>query len=92
MSVTYPCPQGRPHEHYQGVSYTCGVKPQPKQAHACRFDMPSAGYGGAINECDEDPCGHFWVSNGEYSSQVAYCPSCGAKVPTAPGRPCEWAT
>lgn len=30
MTVTYPCPHGKPHEHYQGVSYTCGVKPRPE--------------------------------------------------------------
>lgn len=25
--------------------------------------------------------GQFWVSNGEYGTQVNYCPKCGAKAP-----------
>jgi hypothetical protein len=41
--------------------------------------------GPAIDECREDPDGTFWCDNGEYSSQVDYCPICGAAAPTKIG-------
>lgn len=49
--------------------------------HLCELDSPSATYGVAVDTCHEEPDGTFWVGNGEYSSQVNYCPVCGAKAP-----------
>jgi len=37
--------------------------------------------GGAVEECFENENGQLWVSNGEYCSQVNYCPYCGFKAP-----------
>jgi len=39
-------------------------------------------YGEAIAICKEDEQGRFFVGNGEYLTQVNYCPWCGAKAPT----------
>lgn len=36
-------------------------------------------YGAAFDHCKEDIEGVFWVSNGEYSSQVNFCPFCETK-------------
>jgi hypothetical protein len=53
--------------------------------HKCEMDNESGDYGAAIESCIEyDDDGRFWVGNGEYSSQVAFCPVCGAKAPTPP--------
>jgi hypothetical protein len=56
--------------------------------HNCDFDgnieMPCDGYGAAITRCVEDEEGKFWVDNGEYCTQVAYCPYCGEKAPSVP--------
>jgi wobble nucleotide-excising tRNase len=43
-------------------------------------------YGGAIRRCQEDEDGTLWVDNGEYASQVNYCPFCGyqARVQVLP--------
>ena len=49
--------------------------------HCCTLDSPSAAYGVAVDMCHEKPDGTFWASNGEYSSQVNYCPVCGARAP-----------
>lgn len=50
--------------------------------HKCvMFGWPRSGYGEAVDGCDETRDGEFWVGNGEYSSQVNYCPACGAKAP-----------
>ena len=59
-------------------------KPPPKGKHGCGPSgggTPSDGYGAAIDVCYEDKEGRFWADNGEYSSQVNYCPWCGAKAP-----------
>ena len=53
-----------------------------KQRHLCEGFLPSASYGGAIDECREDDQCRLWVGNGEYSSQVNYCPFCGHKART----------
>lgn len=45
--------------------------------HDCSGELPSALYGDAITGCHEDADGKLWVGNGEYASQVAYCPYCG---------------
>lgn len=50
------------------------------QEHQCDMHTMDGGYGQAVGECYSDD-GHFWVSNGEYASQVNYCPACGAKAP-----------
>ena len=50
--------------------------------HECNGDnYPECMYGPAIGWCIEYPAGEFWVSNGEYASQVNYCPYCGTKAP-----------
>lgn len=58
---------------------------QAASQHTCHFAHPSGGgrYG-AIYDCFEDDDGRYWVTNDEYSSQVAYCPECGSKAPTPP--------
>jgi hypothetical protein len=56
--------------------------------HNCNYDgdteLPHDGYGAAVTTCIEDEEGKFWVANGEYGTQVFYCPFCGAKAPTEP--------
>jgi hypothetical protein len=44
--------------------------------HECNFRWNSGGYGPAITTCWEDENNALWVGNGEYSSQVNYCPNC----------------
>lgn len=48
-----------------------------KKFHHC--DVPGVYflYGQAIDECQEDADGFLFVSNGEYGSQVNFCPICG---------------
>lgn len=48
--------------------------------HACLIDTPCHSYGRAIDECTEDLDGYLFVYNGEYGSQVNYCPMCGYKA------------
>lgn len=50
--------------------------------HECNYDYPFSVYGPAITNCWEDDDGRLCVSNGEYMSQVNFCPFCGkgAKV------------
>ena len=55
---------------------------EANKPHLCEGGLPSASYGNAIDECREDDQGRFWVGNGEYSSQVNYCPFCGHKART----------
>lgn len=48
--------------------------------HNCKLgdDFIYGGYGIAINECWQDEKdGELWVSNGEYSNTVKFCPFCG---------------
>jgi hypothetical protein len=49
--------------------------------HNCEKALPQSGYGAAIEYCYEDENKKFWVGNGEYGSQVNYCPFCGEKAP-----------
>ena len=49
--------------------------------HSCAGDLPDAAYGPALSRCVEVVAGRFWVSNGEYASQVNYCPYCGVPAP-----------
>ena len=51
------------------------------EQHNCTLDSPSDAYGIAMDICYEKDDGTYWVSNGEYASQVNYCPVCGAKAP-----------
>jgi hypothetical protein len=51
------------------------------EQHNCTLDSPSDVYGIAVDICYEKDDGTYWVSNGEYASQVNYCPVCGAKAP-----------
>ncbi len=57
--------------------------------HECKIpistefdDDPREIWGGAIGKCTEYADGTLWVDNGEYGSQVNFCPFCGyeAKV------------
>ncbi len=50
-------------------------------AHGCDGTLPHDGYGEAVDECSENDHGEFWCGNGEYGSQVNYCPYCGARAP-----------
>jgi len=50
--------------------------------HSCTEDdynrqFESGRYGEAVRYCEEQADGKLWVSNGEYDSQVNYCPFCG---------------
>lgn len=42
--------------------------------------IPGTGYGPAFDEVWENEDGGLWVSNGEYSSPVNFCPVCGFKA------------
>lgn len=37
--------------------------------------------GPAITVCHEDPKGHLWVTNDEYTTRVNFCPFCGFVAP-----------
>lgn len=50
-------------------------------AHHCKLNSPYEAYGVAIEDVYEDDEGRFWAGNGEYGSQVNYCPVCGTKAP-----------
>ena len=54
--------------------------------HRCEFNTPSDNYGPAITECWEED-DELWVGNGEYYSQVNFCPFCGYKVSKSIYRP-----
>lgn len=49
--------------------------------HECELDSPYAAYGEAVTHCYEHEDCTYWVCNEEYSSQVNFCPVCGAKAP-----------
>ena len=53
-----------------------------KPKHRCEAPNESKFYiyGDAIYICYEDEIGELIVSNGEYGSQVNYCPYCGYKA------------
>ena len=51
-----------------------------KKRHMCEGDLPAESYGAAIDACYEDDQGRLWVSNGEYSSAVNFCPYCGQRA------------
>ena len=46
--------------------------------HECYlYDFPSEKYGEAIKWCRGRDNGELWVDNGEYATQVNFCPKCG---------------
>lgn len=53
-----------------------------KRNHYCELTQKYHLRGGAIEDCVEDETGRLFVANGEYGSQVNFCPVCGyeAKV------------
>lgn len=51
-----------------------------EKLHSCTLHSPEEAYGVAIDECDERPDGTLWAGNGEYGSQVNFCPACGYKA------------
>ena len=53
--------------------------------HRCEGRTPSYQCGPAITYCYRDNSkgtlpGSMWAGNGEYESQINYCPFCGAKA------------
>ena len=52
--------------------------------HECEANYNYDEYGIAISQCREEKDGRFWVGNGEYNNEVAYCPFCGEKAKTPP--------
>ncbi len=48
--------------------------------HSCEGKLPFGSYGDAIDDCDENDDGELWAGNGEYRSQVNFCPFCGFKA------------
>lgn len=50
--------------------------------HYCALPRPPGrhGYGPAVDDCAEDADGTLHVGNGEYGSQVNYCPVCGYRA------------
>ncbi len=53
-----------------------------KDIHHCYLtDSKYHGYGVAIDDCFEDQDGYLYAGNGEYGSQVNFCPMCGHKAP-----------
>ncbi len=51
-----------------------------KKFHYCEIFSKHHLYGPAIDECFEDIDGYLFVCNGEYGSQVNFCPICGYKA------------
>lgn len=41
----------------------------------------SRSWGNAISECYENEQDEFWVENGEYDTEVNFCPFCGKESP-----------
>jgi hypothetical protein len=60
------------------------VDERQKSRHSCEGCLPKDGYGEALDGCEEDNEGRLWVGNGEYGSQVAFCPYCGFKAKVMP--------
>ena len=51
------------------------------QKHQCDLGhYPYDAYGSAVDNCYEDDNDELWVSNGEYTTRVNYCPKCGYKA------------
>lgn len=67
--------------------YTKAAPPR----HSCRAAEHSRGGLPAIDHCEEDTLGRFWVMGDEYSNQVPFCPFCGDEAPVGPGEPNHFA-
>lgn len=53
-------------------------------AHAHHdLKLPREGHGDAVDSVYERPDGTLWVGNGEYGSQVNFCPVCGVAATKA---------
>lgn len=50
------------------------------ESHRCEGALPSAIHGDAFSVAYEQADGSLWVENGEYASQVNFCPYCGFKA------------
>lgn len=50
-----------------------------KNGHNCEMEGGWSLRGHAFGDCLEDTEGRFWISNGEYSSEVNFCPVCGER-------------
>lgn len=61
-----------------GITYQEYFK--EKGMHHCEKNLPYAGYGAALDECYECVDDRLVVGNGEYTSQVNFCPICGYKA------------
>jgi len=48
--------------------------------YCCRGRSPNEECGPAIDYCYEEEDGSLWAGNGEYESQVNFCPFCGKKA------------
>jgi hypothetical protein len=48
--------------------------------HLCFIPCKQHLHGAAVDECFEDEKDYLFVSNGEYGSQVNFCPMCGYKA------------
>lgn len=65
------------------------VQTPDSELHDCRGRTPENPFaeptscGSAIVNCEETSEGKLFVSNGEYSSQVSFCPYCGYKAKVA---------
>lgn len=64
-----------------------------KKPHDCKSSSDTPAWyqaGSAIDYCNSGDHGFFWAGNGEYESQVAYCPFCGEKAWREPVSQEEW--
>ncbi len=57
-----------------------------KDFHYCEMTGGWNGYGHAIDYCFQDQDGYLFVENGEYGSQVNFCPICGYEAKIKIGR------
>ena len=58
--------------------------------HFCRAYTWDGDFGPAIEICVEYENGRFVVGNGEYSSEVFFCPFCGVQAPSPPRCKCNF--
>ena len=74
--------EGNFHDYKYAANALRQALAQTEQApHQCELNSPYQAYGVAIEDVYEDDEGRFWAGNGEYGSQVNYCPVCGTKAP-----------
>ncbi len=57
-------------------------KPEAAAGHRCLMSkFPHRHCGPAVDESRQDADGKLWVDNGEYATQVNFCPRCGYAAP-----------